>query len=57
MSRDGNFDNILKKEGLVGWLVGDIFKKEGIPKYFQFTGKSLDKMKLSMIFLEASPRG
>ena len=42
---------------LVGWLVGDFFKKEGIPEYFQFTGKSSDKMKLSMIFLKASPRG
>ena len=53
---------------LVGWLVGwlvSFFTSSACSDYlpdtnsfdFQFTGKSFVKLKLSMIFLEASPRG
>ena len=52
---------------LVGWLAGwlasllallaQIVLPDTNSFDFQFTGKSFVKLKLSMIFLEASPRG
>ena len=52
---------------LVGWLAGwlasllALLAQIVLPDLnsfdFQFTGKSFVKLKLSMIFLEASPRG